>query len=236
MLTLLDANGLYGVAWFNKARSYTTQVAAIDSNGTKRYKKQTRTVRRPRSEWVAVPVSLGDAPPASRGLVEAAREAIKDNRLPSTSGHRFWELSGGGILRCSLCQGRMAPHSFRKKSSGQRYYYYRCVKRWQYKACEHGKNHDAKELEAQVWELISDALKDPEQLRADLETMIEHKRKARRGGDPEREARAWLEKLAEADRKRNAYQDQQAEGLLTLDELRAKLLALEGAAKPRRES
>ncbi|HZG64780.1 MAG TPA: hypothetical protein VEY13_14950 [Rubrobacteraceae bacterium] len=66
--------------------------------------------------------------------------------------------------------------------------------------------------------------------------MIEHKRKARRGGDPEREARAWLEKLAEADRKRNAYQDQQAEGLLTLDELRAKLLALEGAAKPRRES
>ncbi|HZG64779.1 MAG TPA: hypothetical protein VEY13_14945, partial [Rubrobacteraceae bacterium] len=123
VLTLLDANGLYGVAWFNKARSYTTQVAAIDSNGTKRYKKQTRTVRRPRSEWVAVPVSLGDAPPASRGLVEAAREAIKDNRLPSTSGHRFWELSGGGILRCSLCQGRMAPHSFRKKSSGQRYYY-----------------------------------------------------------------------------------------------------------------
>jgi hypothetical protein len=125
----------------------------------------------------------------------------------------------------------MAPHSFKKKSSGQRYYYYRCVKRWQHKACKHGKNHDAKELEAQVWELVSGTLKDPVQLRADLDTMIEHKRKVRHRGDPEREAKTWLEKIAETDRKRNAYQDQQAEGLLTLDELRTKLLALEESRK-----
>jgi site-specific DNA recombinase len=50
VLAGLDASGVYGVAWFNKARTYTTQVAAIDGNGTKRYKKQTRTIRRPRSE------------------------------------------------------------------------------------------------------------------------------------------------------------------------------------------
>ena len=77
----------------------------------------------------------------------------------------------------------------------------------------------------------SDTLKDPVQLRADLDTMIEHKRKVRHRGDPEREAKTWLEKIAEADRKRNANQDQQAEGLLTLDELRAKLLALEETRK-----
>jgi hypothetical protein len=82
-------------------------------------------------------------------------------------------------------------------------------------------------LEARIWSLVSDTLKDPVQLRADLDTMIEQERKARRGGDPEREAKVWLEKLAEVDRKRSAYQDQQAEGLLMLDELRAKLAALE---------
>jgi hypothetical protein len=37
----------------------------------------------------------------------------------------------------------------------------------------------------------------------------------------------WAKKLTEIDRKRGAYQDQQAEGLITLDELRAKLAALE---------
>jgi hypothetical protein len=175
-------------------------------------------------------VSLGDTPPAARELVEGAREAIKDNHLPSNAGHRFWELSGGGLLRCGLCEGRMSPHSF-KKPSGQRCYYYRCVKRWQYKTCEHGKNHDARRLEARVWNLVSDTLKDPVQLRTDLNAMIEQERNARRGGDPEREVKVWLEKLAEVDRKRSAYQDQQAEGLLGLNELRAKLADLEETRK-----
>jgi chromosome segregation ATPase len=47
------------------------------------------------------------------------------------------------------------------------------------------------------------------------------------GGDPDREARAWLEKLAEADRKRSGFQDMAAEGLITFDELREKLADLE---------
>jgi hypothetical protein len=205
-------------------------VAVIDKEGRKRYKKRTRFVRRPRSEWVAVPVSLGEALPAPRELVEAAREAISDNHLPSNAGHRFWELSGGGLLRCALCGGRMSPHSF-KKPSAQRYFYYRCAKRWQHKTCEHGKNHDAKRLEAQVWHLVSDSLKDPVRLRTDLDAMIEQQRNARCGGDPEREVKVWLEKLAEVDRKRSAYQDQQAEGLLMRDELRTKLAALEETRK-----
>ncbi len=220
----------YGVAWFNKARSHTTQVAVIDGDGKKRYKKRTKVVWRPRSEWVPVPVPLGDAAPAARELVEAAREAIRDNRVPSTAGHRFWELSGGGILRYALCGGRMAPHSF-KKTSGRRYYYYRCVRRWQEKACQHDKVHEAEGLEGRVWELVSASLNDPEQLRADLDTMIEQERKAEHRGNPEREANAWLEKLVEVDRKRSAYQDQQAEGLISLEELRAKLAGLEETRK-----
>ena len=56
--------------------------------------------------------------------------------------------------------------------------------------------------------------------------MTEEKKRNMRG-DPDREARTWLDKLVQVDRKRSAYQDQQAEGLVTLDELRTKLAALE---------
>lgn len=82
-----------------------------------------------------------------------------------------------------------------------------------------------------MWDLVSGAMKDPEQLRTDLDTMIELQRSAGRRGDPEREAAAWLEKLTEACRKRGAYQDQQAEGLITMDELRSKLVGLEETRK-----
>ena len=224
------ADSVYGVAWFNKGRSHTTQVAVIDREGHKLYKKRTRFVERPRSEWVAVPVSLGAVAPVSRELVEAARHAIRNNRLPSNAGHRFWELSGGGILRCALCGGRAAPHTSKNRFE-KRHYYYRCVNRWQHKSCDHGKNHRAADLEAEVWEVVSGAMKDPEQLRVDLDAMIELQRSSGRLGDPEREAAAWLEKLTEVGRKRGAYQDQQAEGLITLDELRSKLAGLEETRK-----
>jgi hypothetical protein len=42
----------------------------------------------------------------SREWVDAAREAVKDNRVPSSAGHRFWELSGG-IFCCGGCGRRM---------------------------------------------------------------------------------------------------------------------------------
>lgn len=75
---------------------------------------------------------------------------------------------------------------------------------------------------------MSGLMSDPDQLRRDLERMIELERGAVRG-DPRRETKAWLEQLAEADRKRSGFQDMAAEGLTTFDELRAKLAALEGA-------
>ena len=46
-------------------------------------------------------------------------------------------------------------------------------------------------------------------------------------GDPNRESEVWAKQLAEVERKRSAYQDQQVEGPITLDELRSKLAALE---------
>ncbi len=45
-------------------------------------------------------------------------------------------------------------------------------------------------------------------------------------GDPEKEARVFTNRIAEVDRKRAAYQDLVAEGLMEREELRAKLDAL----------
>jgi hypothetical protein len=56
--------------------------------------------------------------------------------------------------------------------------------------------------------------------------MIERERREMRG-NPDREAKAWANKLAAAVEKRARLQDMAAEGLITFDELGAKLDVLE---------
>jgi hypothetical protein len=63
-------------------------------------------------------------------------------------------------------------------------------------------------------------------LREGLDSMIEEQRRSLRG-DPTRETRAWLEKLAALDRKRSGYLDLAAEGIMGRDELRSKLAELQ---------
>jgi hypothetical protein len=58
-----------------------------------------------------------------------------------------------------------------------------------------------------------------------MERLIEQER-FERVRDPEHEAEVWAQKIAECDRKRSAYQDQQAAGLMTLEELGSKLREL----------
>ena len=77
-----------------------------------------------------------------------------------------------------------------------------------------------------MWDLVLSLLRDPERLRVALDKVIEEERKAHQA-DPEREARAWLKKIAEVDLMRGRYQDMAAQGLITFDELRAKLEGLE---------
>ena len=74
-------------------------------------------------------------------------------------------------------------------------------------------NYRAEKIEAQVWETVSGILTDPEQLRADLEEMIDREREGNRRGDPELERKTWMDKLAETDRMRSGYQEQAAKGL-----------------------
>jgi hypothetical protein len=160
-------------------------------------------------------------------LVEAAREVIVDNRKPSSAGSRFWELSGG-LMVCGTCGRRMTTCRRRKDTNATKYYYhYRCPKRQVEgpEACSHKKNYRAEEVEGSVWRVVSELMGNPEQLRADLERMIEWERRSMRS-DPQKEAEMWSEKLSEADRKRSGFQDMAAEGLITFEELRAKLAEL----------
>ena len=112
--------------------------------------------------------------------------------------------------------------------SGKEHFYYRCYQRWQrgIEACQNHKLHRADKVEGQVWDMVSNLLQNPEQLRTDIDKMIELERNSM-CSDPEREQEAWLEKLAEAARKRARYQEMAADDLITFDELRIRLSELD---------
>jgi site-specific DNA recombinase len=220
----LNPEDTYGISWYGRHRTSVKQVVELGPDG-KRYRRQRGATEKPREQWIAVPVPDSGIP---RELIEAARETIAQNRRPSSAGSRFWELSGG-LLVCGNCGRRMTTCRRRRDTNTTKYYYhYRCPKRQVEGAgaCLHKKHYRAGEIEGTVWGVVSGLMKDPEQLRADLEEMTKRERGSMRG-DPEKEAETWLRKLAEADRKRSSYQDLAAEGLIAFDELRAKLAYLE---------
>jgi site-specific DNA recombinase len=224
VLARLDPERCYGIWWFNRRKTVTTQTSVIGRNG-KEYKRQTKRTPRVREEWIAVPVPDAGIP---RGWVDAARATTKDNRRPSANGDRIWQLSRG-IFYCGECSYRMSTHTTSDpKMGGKSYYYYHCPKRRQYgkKACSDSKYYRAEELESAVWGAVSGILKDPEQLRADLDAMIKLERDNMRC-DPDQETKLWANKLAEIDRRRRRYQEMAADDLITFDELRARLVELD---------
>jgi hypothetical protein len=109
------------------------------------------------------------------------------------------------------------------------YSYYACRTRYKkgVEACPNGKYLAAVKVETLVWEGVTKLLKDPEQLRADLDAMIEQERKDAQRGDPDQEAKLWAGKLVELEHKRARYQEMAASDLITFDELRARLLELD---------
>src|SRR4051794_40498209 len=78
----LDPEKCYGIWWFNRYR-YTRKMAVeIGPDGQRAHKKKQKYVMRPREEWIAVPVPDVGVPSE---LVDAAREAIKNNGPPSSA-------------------------------------------------------------------------------------------------------------------------------------------------------
>ncbi|MDQ3833146.1 MAG: zinc ribbon domain-containing protein [Actinomycetota bacterium] len=112
------------------------------------------------------------------GYGYVTREAIKDNCRPDANGNRVWKLSGG-ILYCGGCGCRMTVHTTKDSKRGKSYPYYHCTKSRQYgeKACPHRKFYAAERLESAAWAEVSGRLKGPEELRADLDAMIELERR-----------------------------------------------------------
>jgi hypothetical protein len=212
----------YGVWWYNQRRQRRVQVSEAGQDG-RRYRQRTITTEKPRAEWIAVPVPDSGI---KQEWVDAAREAVKHNRRPSSAGLRFWGLSGGLFL-CGGCG--LTMHTRHTKSRGDtRYFYYRCSLRARHgkDACPQHKNYPAEEVEEAVWRVVSGLLKDPQTLRVGLEEMMARERRGLRG-DPDAQAKTWLSKIAEADRMRAGYQELAAKGLMTFEELGEKLTQLD---------
>jgi site-specific DNA recombinase len=224
----LNPEKRYGIWWFNRRRTKQRHVAEAGPSG-RYYRRRPEATFRPREEWIAVPVPDAGIP---QEWVDVAKEAIEDNRRPSSAGGRFWELSGG-VFVCGGCGRRMLPDRKRRSPDSKRTYcYYRCWTRYQTgkDACEQRKSYRAEKTEALVREFVLNLLKDPNRLREGLKRMIERESN-RSHGDPEHEAKRWSRRLAEIDTKRARFQDMAAEGLITFDELRAKLADLDEARK-----
>ena len=216
----LEPEKNYGIWWYNVRRTTAKQVAETEVAG-RRYRRRATTVIKPRDEWIAVPVPDAGIP---REWVDAAREAVKDNRVPSSAGHRFWELSGG-VFCCGGCGRRMFTNTVNPVRG---HHYYRCPTRLHdgKDACVTSKNFRADNVESMVWDFVSGLLKDPERLRASLDAMIEQERQVLHG-NPDSEVKLWLDKLAEADEERRGYQRLTAKGLMTDEELNTALAELE---------
>ena len=226
----LDPGRSYGIWWYGKQRHVQKQSSTMGPNGERSYRKSKRSTWNPKDEWIAVPIPDAGIPCR---LVDAARENLKERltRKPSMAALRFWELSGG-ILRCGGCGWAFSSVPVSSKGRPRRYYY-RCPNRAVngLEACQMRTNYRAEKIEAQVWKTVSDMLTHPEQLRTDLEEMVDQKRESNRRGDPELERKAWMGKLAETDSMRSNYQEQTAKGLMTIDELAARLEELEGTRR-----
>ena len=124
-------------------------------------------------------------------------------------------------MRCAECGYIMGTTSSGTPTND--YYYYRCRSRHNVKSgCTNGRGVRADELEREAWEAVSSLLLRPELLRAGLKQMIESKRELL-ATKPEEQNACWGEQLERAKIKRSRYQDQEAEGLMTREELRAKL-------------
>jgi site-specific DNA recombinase len=103
VLGKLDPDGLYGVWWYNRREAKTVRV----SLGGGRYRKEKQIRKKPKQEWIPVPVPASGVP---REAVVWARERLEVQTKCSNAQRRFWELSGG-LLRCPDCAGGRSSRS-----------------------------------------------------------------------------------------------------------------------------
>ena len=128
---------------------------------------------------------------------------------------RGWELRG--LIRCPSCGGAMTSHT--AKRGEKVYHYYRCHRSVDYRrnSCRQ-RMERAQKAEEAMWDFVSRVLKDPGRILVGMDAFIERKRAELRG-DPDREARAWFERLAQVDQERRGYLKLAATGRMSEEEL-----------------
>ncbi len=150
----------YGIAYYGKKQITKRQVSE-GSGGKRRYRWRINAKTRDRGQWLAVPVPDSGLP---RELVDAARESIRYNNQTSSGGYKTWEVSGG-LIRCAECSHSMGTKTAGGGKAGRRLFYYRCTGRYKGQGsvviCSHKKHHRAEATEAEVWRLVVDSSKIP---------------------------------------------------------------------------
>jgi len=223
----LNPNRDYGIRWWNRSSQKMRQISEPGEDGRRRYRQKASYTSRDREEWIAVPV------PAflPRELVEKASTTMAELRPYKRQNlMRGWELRG--VMRCG-CGAAMTTHTASRASGNRtRYHYYKCHRSVDYRrnSCKQ-RLIRAEAVEKVVWEFVSGLLRGPEKVRAGIEALTDEEQQATRSRDPRKEAEVWVEKLEECDCLRRAYQDQQAAGLMTLEELRERLEELENTRR-----
>jgi site-specific DNA recombinase len=211
----LDPDKLYGIWWYNRRNVTKTYSSEVDGDAGKQYVTRTSVRTRDEQEWIAVPV------PAylPRKLVDQARLMIESRTgLERKYQARQWELKG--VLRCS-CGQNMITNTSRYKNST--YHYYRCKRATAYgpDACPQ-RMIRIERVEPLMREFVVNVLSDPDTIRRGLEALVQRELDEEHTS-PEVLAKTLREKLTENARLCRAYQDQQAMGLMTLEELASKL-------------
>ncbi len=220
VVVVLEKEKTYGIRWWNRSSQKRRQISEPTRNGQRHYRQKVTYTPRHREEWIATPV------PAflPRELVERARAMMFAPRPQERKNlARGWELRG--LIRCPSCGAAMTSHT---ATRGEKvYYYYRCHRSVDYRrnSCRQ-KMERAQKAENAMWEFVSRVLKDPDRILAGMDVLIEQKRAELRG-DPERETKAWLERLAEVDQERRGYLKLAAKGRMSEEELDEALADLE---------
>ena len=186
-----------------KGEFYANQRTFEKRWNDERQKYTLHQIKKPRSEWILVPVP----PVVTPELWEAAQEILKrNNRRAVRNGSKKWLLTG--YLRCAFCGYRLTSSKtgHTKKKLG-----YFCVGRMQTKQIREKVGCDnpiikADELEPAVWRVITEIVQDPHHLIQELEDRHNNKDSAekkrqldyleKQTKDLEDELRRWNEAYA----------------------------------------
>jgi hypothetical protein len=191
-------NDAYKGTWF-----YGQNRVTLTPSG----KNKRKHVANPQDEWIAVPVPDSGIPHKTIGT---ARENLSTNYRPRAQAGHYYKLKG--LVYCEECGLRMTTYT----AGGYRYYVCQKRRKWGTEACG-GALRSAETtttrkrsigLEDEVTDYVQDVISNPDKLRAQLDAAIA----AESTRNPDKDVTSWLRVVDDCDKKRGAYQDQQAAG------------------------